>query len=897
MIKNWITVIFDHRVSLRERMFRIVTFICMVALMCMLFMVKTKLNLILLPISIAMIAVIVKVSIRKDRIHAGATAISILLLILFPISFFTAGGFYSGVPEWFVICFIYICITLEGRRMYTFFLLCVMETFLCYYIAFYEPESVVRNTSRSSFFDSALSVILVGMLISVLLMFLNKIYEQENELSRQQKKEIEELNRAENHFFSSMSHEIRTPINTIIGLNEFILRGDIPPEVAENARNIQGASKLLLTLINDILDLSKIKSGKMEIVKVSYETGKLFSEIVNMIWIKAKEKGLEFRLHIDSSIPSMLCGDEVRIKQILINLLNNAVKYTKEGSVTLAVRCERLTLNRVRVWYTVEDTGQGVKKENIPYIFHAFRRVDEEKNRHIEGTGLGLSIVHQLVELMDGEITVNSVYTKGSKFVVMLEQDIIDDKELGTFTLDSRSRVHEGERYKQSFEAPDAHILVVDDNEMNLAVVKKLLSDTKIQIDIAMSGAECLAKTQDQHYDGILMDHLMPEMDGIACFHALRTQPGGLCQNVPVIALTANAGSDNQLLYRKEGFSGYLAKPVSGALLEVAVLSILPKELVKMSEGVDRSDIGKDFLIFEQTQRISLLVTTDSVCDLPESLKKEFGISVCPYYVCTEEGRFLDELELRADELLVHMEEGHYGYSQPPEVEDYERFFAEKLTLAQNVIHITMAKHASDGYLNAVEAAKSFENVTVIDSGHLSSSMGLIVLFAAYMAEHHASKREIIENVKTLRDYISSAFIIDSTHMMCRAGRVSKRVQVLCDALLLHPVIHLRKSRMTVGGLEMGDFSHMARSYVRRVFRDARHIDRRILFITYAGMDEERLKYIQQLVRQYCPFERVYLQKASSAIASNCGPGAFGLLFMKKNEAVISFSQASKPDM
>ena len=897
MIKNWITVIFDHRVSLRERMFRIVTFICMVALMCMLFMVKTKLNLILLPISIAMIAVIVKVSIRKDRIHAGATAISILLLILFPISFFTAGGFYSGVPEWFVICFIYICITLEGRRMYTFFLLCVMETFLCYYIAFYVPESVVRNTSRSSFFDSALSVILVGMLISVLLMFLNKIYEQENELSRQQKKEIEELNRAENHFFSSMSHEIRTPINTIIGLNEFILRGDIPPEVAENARNIQGASKLLLTLINDILDLSKIKSGKMEIVKVSYETGKLFSEIVNMIWIKAKEKGLEFRLHIDSSIPSMLCGDEVRIKQILINLLNNAVKYTKEGSVTLAVRCERLTLNRVRVWYTVEDTGQGVKKENIPYIFHAFRRVDEEKNRHIEGTGLGLSIVHQLVELMDGEITVNSVYTKGSKFVVMLEQDIIDDKELGTFTLDSRSRVHEGERYKQSFEAPDAHILVVDDNEMNLAVVKKLLSDTKIQIDIAMSGAECLAKTQDQHYDGILMDHLMPEMDGIACFHALRTQPGGLCQNVPVIALTANAGSDNQLLYRKEGFSGYLGKPVSGALLEVAVLSILPKELVKMSEGVDRSDIGKDFLIFEQTQRISLLVTTDSVCDLPESLKKEFGISVCPYYVCTEEGRFLDELELRADELLVHMEEGHYGYSQPPEVEDYERFFAEKLTLAQNVIHITMAKHASDGYLNAVEAAKSFENVTVIDSGHLSSSMGLIVLFAAYMAEHHASKREIIENVKTLRDYISSAFIIDSTHMMCRAGRVSKRVQVLCDALLLHPVIHLRKSRMTVGGLEMGDFSHMARSYVRRVFRDARHIDRRILFITYAGMDEERLKYIQQLVRQYCPFERVYLQKASSAIASNCGPGAFGLLFMKKNEAVISFSQASKPDM
>ena len=262
------------------------------------------------------------------------------------------------------------------------------------------------------------------------------------------------------HFFSSMSHEIRTPINTIIGLNEIILRGDISEDVAENARNIQGASKMLLTLINDILDLSKIKSGKMEIVNVSYETGALFSEIVNMIWIKAREKGLEFRLQVDPSIPSMLCGDEVRIKQVLINLLNNAIKYTSAGSVTLSIRCERLMLNRVRVWYSVEDTGQGVKKENIPYIFNAFKRVNEEKNRHIEGTGLGLSIVQQLVELMGGEISVNSVYTKGSTFVVTLEQDIVNSRELGTFTLASRSRVHEGEQYHQSFEAPDAHILV-----------------------------------------------------------------------------------------------------------------------------------------------------------------------------------------------------------------------------------------------------------------------------------------------------------------------------------------------------------------------------------------------------------------------------------------------------
>ncbi len=889
MIRKWFEIITDHRIGLRERMFRIVTGICMIALIFTLPMGRSVLNIGLLFLSLLAMSLIVRYSIRRQRIQLGATAIAVLLLVLFPITFFSAGGFYSGVPEWFVLCFIYVCITLQGRRRVVFFGLCTAETLLSYGIAFYYPELATPNIHHNALFDSAFSMIMVGLLTSVLLMFLSRMYEEENALTQRQKKEIEELNRAENHFFSSMSHEIRTPINTIIGLNEIILRENISEEVAENARNIQGASRLLLSLINDILDISKIKSGKMEIVNVSYETGALFSEIVNMIWIKAKEKGLEFKLQIDSSIPSMLCGDEVRIKQILINLLNNAVKYTSEGSVTLSVRCERQAVNRVRVWYSVEDTGQGVKKENIPYIFNAFRRVDEEKNRYIEGTGLGLSIVKQLVELMGGEISVNSVYTKGSKFIVTLDQDIVDEKELGTFTLTSRARSHDGEPYRQSFEAPDAHILVVDDNDMNLMVVRKLLSETRIQIDTASSGARCLALTQNHHYDCILMDHLMPEMDGIQCLHALRVQPGGLCQDVPVVALTANAGSDNQLLYRKEGFSGYLAKPVSGALLEAAVLSILPKGLVHLNEEARQADIEKDILIFEQAQRRSILVTTDSVCDLPESLRREFGISVCPYYVCTDEGRFLDERELSPDELLMHISEGRKGYSQPPDVEDYERFFAEKLTEAQNIIHITMARHVSEGYQNALEAAKSFENVTVVDSGHLSSSMGLTVLCAAFMAEHHAAKADILESVGRMEHFISSAFIINSTHMMCRSGRISRHIQVLCDALLLHPVLELKKSRMLVSRMEMGSFTHAAKKYVRKTLQDTKNIDRRILFITYSGMDEKRLQYIQTLVQQYCPFERVYLQKASSAIASNCGPGSFGLLFMRRTDAAVPF--------
>lgn len=893
MFKKWLQIIFDYKVSLRERMFRLVTGISMIALIFILILGRFTANLFILPLCLIYMYIVAKISIRKERINTGATATVLMLLLLFPMVFFTGGGIYGGVPEWFVLCFIYISIALEGKRKAVFFILCVVETLLCYYIAYFYPNLVLPNTMAQAYFDSARSVIVAGFLTGILLLFQNHLYEEEKKLTIKQKKEIEELNQAENHFFSSMSHEIRTPINTIIGLNEMILREDISEEVAENARNIQGASKMLLTLINDILDLSKIKSGKMEIVNTSYETGELFSEIVNMIWIKAREKGLEFKLQVDPSIPSMLCGDEVRIKQVLINLLNNAVKYTKEGSVTLAVRCERIGLNKVRVWYSVEDTGQGVKKENIPYIFDAFKRVDEKKNRHIEGTGLGLSIVKQLVELMGGEISVNSVYMNGSTFLVTLEQDIMSEKELGTFTLSSRVKVHEGQQYRQSFEAPNAHLLVVDDNEMNLMVVRKLLSETKIQIDTASSGAECLRLTQCQHYDCILMDHLMPEMDGIECLHAIHAQAGGLCQDVPVIALTANAGSNNQQLYRKEGFSGYLAKPISGALLEAAVLSILPKELVSLSEYASQSEIGKDVLIFEQAKRVSLMVTTDSVCDLPETLRKEFGINVCPYYICTEQGRFLDNSELMPDELLSHLAEGRSGISQPPDVEDYERFFAQRLTEAQNVIHITMAKHVSEGYRNAVEAAKSFENVTVIDSGHLSSSMGLSVLYAAYMAENHASKEEIVKTVKKLRRYISSAFIIDSTHMMCRTGKISRNVQILCDALLLHPVIVLRNSRLAVSSMEMGNFNHVIKGYIRKVLLNAKNIDRRILFITYAGIDEKSLQYIQNVVKQYCSFERIYLQKASAAIASNCGPGSFGLLFMKKNEAAITYSEAS----
>lgn len=887
MMEKYFRPIMDHKIPLQERMFRLISGIGAAAMLLMLlaelFTRVSVQNLMALTGALFYVIVVTMVSISRKQIHIGATLIALLLLFLFPLNFFTSGGMYGGASLWFVFFFVYVSLTLYGLRRILFLMSCAVITLFCYVTAYRYPQYVMQNTVRAAHLDTAVSVILVGGLISAMILFQNRIYREENRISNQQRREIEELSKAESRFFSSMSHEIRTPINTIIGLNEMILRSDVSDEVAENAKNIQGASKMLLTIINDILDMSKIESGKMDIVKVSYETGVFFSDIINMIWIKAKEKGLEFHLDIDSSIPSQLCGDEVRIKQILVNLLTNAIKYTVQGSVTLSVRCERSGLNHVRVYYSVQDTGMGIKQEDIPNLFTAFKRVDEKKNRYIEGTGLGLSIVKQLVDLMDGEITVNSVYTKGTTFLVVLEQDIMEEQELGTFTLESRLESGNRVQYKQSFEAPNAHILIVDDNEMNLQVAEKLLSATKIQIDTVTSGADCLRRTKEKHYNGILMDHLMPGMDGIQCLHAIRSQSGGMCRNVPVIALTANAGTGNQLLYQKEGFNGYLAKPVNGALLEAAVLNILPKEMVELSEDTLPAEIGKEVLMFDQGKRVSLLVTTESVSDLPEDLLKRYGVAVLPYYVCTDYGRFLDGKELESDDLLLYLSQGGNGISKPPNVEDYVNFFAERLTEAQNVIHISMAKNAGEGYEHAVEAAKSFENVTVLDSGHLSSGMGISVLYAAYMASQNGSRENIAELVKELQERISTSFIMGNTRMLYRGGRISQNLHILCETMMLHPLIKLQKSKMTIGGIMIGNFSHVSKKYIRRTLRKPSNIDKRVLFLTYAGMEEQELAEIKDMVQRFCMFENIYLQKASSAVSSNCGQGSFGLLFMRKS--------------
>lgn len=886
---NWIRLVFTKPgIDLQERIFILASSTGFIALLstCIttFFLGADIFRSSMFFMVIMLILSIIIFSIKLKKIQAGAIFISLLLItVLTPTAFLTSGGMYGATPLWLLFAIVYISFAVRGKARVVLVVIEELVILSSYYMAFHHPEIVHSPSNVYVYETSLISIVLITIVCSLLITLLTRLYQKENKIVSEQKIKIEEMSQAQNRFFSNISHEIRTPINTIIGLNEMILREEhISDEVSEDAKNIQAASRMLLALINDVLDMSKIESGNMGIVPVSYETGVMLSEIVNMIWIKAKEKNLAFHIEIAPDLPSMLYGDEVRIQQVLVNVLNNAVKYTQEGSVTFSIQCKQIGMNRVQVTYTIADTGIGIKKESIPFLFDAFKRIDQKKNRYIEGTGLGLSIVKQLVTLMGGEISVNSIYTKGSTFVITLDQDIMDNTTVGELNLEARHIMNKREQYKQIFEAPDAIVLIVDDNETNIMVAEKLLRDTQIRTDTAMSGKDALEKTFITRYDAILMDHLMPEMDGIECLHAIRTQTGGLNKHTPIIALTANAGSENQILYRNEGFDGYLAKPINGLLLEAALLKVLPKDLVTISEDTDSNSDASSFSPLNST-KIPIVITADSVCDLPAEYQAQQHIPILPYRVHTEEGVFLDGLETETDGILDYMQaKRKKAYSQPPEVTDYEDFFAEQLLHAQYVIHITMTSHASKGYENAVEAAKSFNNVTVFDSGHLSTGMGLLVMEAKRLAATNIGPEGIVKELERLRDKISTSFIMGTTEYLARSGRISQPIDTICQTLMIHPIIVLKKGRMRIGGIKMGSHEVIVNRYINSTLHNRSGIDPRAVIITIAGFPLDQIEPIKEKVLKIVPFETVYVQKTSPTISTNCGPKSIGLMFMRK---------------
>lgn len=389
-------------------------------------------------------------------------------------------------------------------------------------------------------------------------------------------------NEAKGKFLARMSHEIRTPINVVLGMDEMILRESKESNVREYAMDIRTAGQSLLSLINDILDFSKIDSGKMEIVPVAYEISSMIHDLVNMTLQRAKSKGLQFVVEIDHEIPAGLYGDDVRIRQVLINILTNAVKYTEKGTVWMRVR-SRVSGETVVLCFEVEDTGIGIKAEDLPKLAAEFERIEADRNRHIEGTGLGMSITVQLLALMDSQLHIESEYGKGSKFYFELEQKIVDDTPIGDFESKVR-QMAENFSYESSFLAPDAKLLVVDDNAVNRRILRNLLKETQIQVSEADGGAECLRLVQENHYDLIFLDHMMPEMDGVETLHRMRALPEFPCKDTPVVVLTANAITGAKEAYLKEGFDDFLSKPIVPDKLESMIREMLPEELLRKAE-------------------------------------------------------------------------------------------------------------------------------------------------------------------------------------------------------------------------------------------------------------------------------------------------------------------------
>ena len=453
------------------------------------------------------------------------------------------------------------------------------------------------------------AVILLGTLLAAAGLCLATVrpFVRQQEQLLEEKVTAESANQAKSEFLANMSHEIRTPINAVLGMNEMILREsrqgdelyDDNPEKAREAfgqigyyaKEVESAGHSLLTLINDILDFSRIEAGRMELTRGRYKLSELLDDVSRMILIKAREKGLEYTLDLDESIPDDLFGDEARIRRILTNILNNAVKYTEQGFVKLSVSAGKPTGGTVRLVFVVEDSGIGIRQKDMDKLFNKFQRLDMDRNSTVEGSGLGLVITRNLLDMMGGTISVRSEYGKGSAFTIMIPQRTAE--KIPADGAEGRAKTDAEKDDGPAFSAPDAHVLIVDDTKINLTVTASLLKGTGVRIDTASGGAEAVALAERKAYDVIFMDQRMPEMDGTEALHRIRQAKDGPNSRTPVICLTADAIIGARERYLAEGFSDYLSKPVNSRQLKVTLMKYLPEGKIVFPSGKETEGPGE----------------------------------------------------------------------------------------------------------------------------------------------------------------------------------------------------------------------------------------------------------------------------------------------------------------
>lgn len=523
--------------------------------------------------------------------------IVVIFMFLFPVMFFKSGGYKGGMPSFYIFGILFTIFMLEGWLMF----FCVWLELIIYIftigIAYYYPDTVIWFQSEKEIVVDVLTGVVVSSASLGVAMYLHfRIYKKQQVFLTQAREEAMEANRAKSTFLANMSHEIRTPINVMLGMNEMILRESESREVVQYAKSVEKAGNYLLSLINNILDITRIESKKLDIIEEKFSLRQLVQEVCLIGAKQAEAKNLEFVVDVEETLPKYLEGDALHIKQVILNLINNAVKYTKKGKVFFEVCQEEKQIS-----FSVKDTGIGIKKEDMEALFDMFMRADIKRHRNIEGSGLGLTIAKELCEQMGGHIQAESIYGKGSNFTVYFPLKDAGTEKIGQWKVVEGEPVQEK---RKKFFASEAQILLVDDSEQNIQVITSLLRRTGVQLDTAASGFECIEKVRNKKYHLIFLDYMMPEMDGIETFHRLKKEVNG--QSVPVIALTADVSTGIHQHFLSEGFSDYLSKPVMWEKLEELLLQWLPAALVSMKNGA-----GEDWNITEK-----------QLLDLKQKLKK-----------------------------------------------------------------------------------------------------------------------------------------------------------------------------------------------------------------------------------------------------------------------------------
>ena len=540
---------------------------------------------------------------------------------------------FAAVCALISIVFMFTTIILDAKRGNAFSYRFVIYGFVVFAFSAVVQMGMFLFAHNGVFSGLFMSIGLFGFIICAMIHTIKQLIG-----IRVEANEFQHVAKAKDDFLANMSHEIRTPLNGILGMDEMILRDTKESRIRDYALEIKSASNTLLSIINDILDLSKIESGNFDIIPVDYDVASVLNDVLNMTRHRAVKKGLEFNFNVSETIPSVLHGDEIRIRQVMLNIINNAVKYTREGHVDVNISSESIMQgNYVELILKVTDTGIGIKDEDKEKLFRSFQRLDVTKNRNIEGTGLGLHITNKLLEMMNGKLSVESEYGKGSEFTVTIPQKVVKASPIGDFSDAVKNYLKNIDLNEVGLYAPSASILVVDDNEMNLDVMEGLLRDTRIKADFVTSGALCIEYAQKKKYDCILLDQMMPQMNGEETLKELKEKD--ILNGTPVIALTADAIIGAKESYLEKGFTDYISKPVKYEVLELALKNYIPKEKQLSPSGSDELPL--------------LLIWSEDPKKITEAREKLDGIYKC---VCITGEKAKDKyLEKHTPDAVMHV--------------------------------------------------------------------------------------------------------------------------------------------------------------------------------------------------------------------------------------------------